>query len=164
MRVFKEEPAPGSNGSIRAAYKNKADYRTRNEWLGAETVAEALKVPGASADTAYVWRVSEELLLLRFTKGEVVVAEKKYALNKDFHIGADGRIEIALPNTCGFGEAGGGCGWGGVTIFENASGQLVVVQSIRIAMAVGLIVPIAIHAKNLSLFSRSLDAPPFNQP
>ena len=161
-RAFKEVPAPGSNGNLRGAYWNVAFYRSKGELLGHETIAEAMHIPAAKADTAYIWRVSQELLVVRFTKDGVVVAERKYKFNEGFKVDNSGRIEIGNPTECGGHDSPGfGCGWGTVTIFENAAGELAAVQSGGGAGLLGVI-PFAIYAKHLSLFAHRADAPPFD--
>ena len=163
-RAFKEAPAAGATGNIRAAYWNNATYRSSGELIGHATIAEAMHIPAASADTAYVWRASPDLLIVRFTKDGVFVGERKYKLNDGFRVDNAGRIEISNPTECGGHDSPGfGCGWGTVTIFENASGQLAAVQSGGGAGVLGIF-PIAIYAKHLSLFNRRTDAPPFNEP
>jgi hypothetical protein len=163
-RAFKEAPAPGATGDIRAAYWNKATYRTSGEFIGHSTIAEAMHIAAENADTAYIWRASPDLLIVRFTKDGGIVAEHKYKLNDGFRVDNEGRIEISNPTECGGHDSPGfGCGWGTVAIFENASGELAAVQSGGGAGVLGIL-PIAIYAKHLSLFNRRNDAPPFNAP
>ena len=164
LRALNEAPASGANGDIRAAYWNKATYRSSGELVGHATIAEAMHIPAADADTAYIWRVSPDLLIVRFTKDGVTVAERKYKLNDGFRVDNAGRIEISNPTECGGRDSPGfGCGWGAVTVFENASGELAAVQSGGGAGVLGIF-PIAIYAKHLSLFNRRTDTPPFNEP
>jgi len=163
-RALKEVPAAGATGDIRAAYWNNAFYRSRGELLGHETIADAIHISAANADTAYIWRESTDLLIVRFTKDGEVVAERKYKLNDGFRVDSAGRIEISNPTECGGRDSPSfGCGWGTVTIFENAGGDLAVVQSSGGAGGLGIF-PIAIYAKHLSLFNRRTDAPPFDEP
>ncbi len=163
-RVFKEAPESGATGDLRAAYWNKATYRSSGELIGKATIAEAMNIPAANADTAYLWRASPDLLIARFTKYGVIVAERTYKLNDGFRVDNAGRIAISNPTECGGHDSPGfGCGWGTVTIFENISGELAVVQSGGGAGVLGIF-PIAIYAKHLSLFDRRADAPPFDEP
>lgn len=163
-RAFKEAPASGATGDIRSAYWNKAIYRSSGELIGHATIAEAMHIPAADADTAYIWRTSPDLLIIRFTKDEGIVAERKYKLNNGFRVDNAGRIEISNPTECGGRDSPGfGCGWGTLTIFENAAGELAAVQSGGGAGVLGIF-PFAVYAKHLSLFNRRIDAPPFDEP
>lgn len=163
-RALKEVPAAGSTGDIRAAYWNIASYRSQGQLSGHVTLADAMHIRAPKADTAYIWRVSPELLVVRFTSNGDIVAERKYKLNDGFRVDKAGRIEIGNPTECGGRDSPGfGCGWGTVTIFENASGELAAVQSGGGAGMLGVI-PMGVYANHLSLFIRRTDAPPFDAP
>lgn len=163
-RTATESPRAGSNGNLRAAYWNIASYRSRGQLLGHVTLADALHIRAPQADTGYIWRMSTDVLLIRFTQADQLVAQRTYKLNDGFRVDSEGRIEIGSPAECGGQDGPGvGCGWGTATIFENSEGRLAVIQSGGGAGVVG-VVPVAIYAKHLSLFLRRDDAPPIDKP
>jgi hypothetical protein len=168
-RAYKQVPAASDPGDLKAAFSNRATYRGRGEFVGHETLADALQFRpwnGArDADTVYVWRKSHELLLVRFVKGGAVVDERQYKLGEGFNVNDKGEIEIVMPTECGGGDGslGPGCSWGTVTLFVNTDGMLAAIQSGGGAGVI-LVVPIGGYAKLLSLFAPRPDAPPLVDP
>jgi hypothetical protein len=168
-RAYKQVPAASDPGNMRAAYWNHATYRSRGEFIGAETLADALQLnprSGASdADTVYVWRKTPELLSIRFVKDGTVVAERQYKLGEGFKVNDKGELELVIPTNCGGGEGslGPGCAWHTVTLFVKADGMLAAIQSGGGAGVI-LVVPIGLYARHLSLFAPRPDAPPLLEP
>ena len=158
-RALREEVDVPATKNVRAAFLNVADYRSRGELLASASIAEALGLPAKDAAWAYVWRVSEKEVLVRFVTAGKTIHEHSYHEGIDLRIMDDQRIVLAKPTVCGGRDSPGfGCGGGSVALFINPSGQLAAVETGGGAGVLGII-PIAIYAKHLAVFRRIDDAP-----
>ncbi len=161
-RAIREEADREATKSLRAAFLNRADYRSKGELVAHETLAEALGLPARSAAWVYVWRISDSEVLVRFVTGSEVVHERRYRAGVDLSVGSDQRLELSKPTVCGGRDSPGfGCGGGSVSLFVNRNGELAAVESGGGAGVIGIF-PIAIYAKHLATFTRVQDAPPLS--
>ena len=150
-RALRETPDIVATKNLRAVYLNEADYQSKGEFMANATLAEALGIHQARLSAwAYVWRVSDQEVLVRFISQGVTIAERRYLAGDGLRILPDQRIELKKPGECGGRDSPGfGCSTGTVTLFVNGSGELVAIESGGGAGLIGVI-PFALYAKLVS--------------
>ena len=159
-RALREEVDAVATKDLRAAFSNVSFYRSQGELMASDSIAEALDAPARGADQAYIWRLSDKAVLVRFITEGKTVYERVYREGVDLKTLPDQRMVLSKKTECGGHDSPGfACGGGTATLFVDSNGALAIVESSGAAGALGFI-PLVIYAKHLALFGRVQDAPP----
>jgi len=157
---MREEVDPAATRNIRGAYRNNADTRSKGEFVASPTLAEALDLPARDADWAYVWRLSDDEVLVRFVTAGATVYQRIYRRGVDLQVMPDQKLVFAITTRCGGRDSPGfACGGGTVTLFVSPTHQLVAIESGGGAGVLG-VVPMAIYSRQFAIYRPVLDAPP----
>jgi hypothetical protein len=154
-RAFREAVSKEATATVNAEFSNWASYRSKGEFQASDTLSGALGLYLEGANTVHVSRPTPDTLALRFSKdGREERASTTYRLKEGLAITQDGKFELTSKMACGDRDSPIiGCGSKTVTLFVNAEGDLVAVESGAGGGVIGVI-PFAMYAKLVAVYSR----------
>jgi hypothetical protein len=153
-KASKEVIQKEATAKIDAKFSNRARYWSRGEFVASDNFSDALSVPAIQADRVNISINESKELIVYFTRDDLEIYKKTYALGTEYQINELGAIEIKVgEGGCGGRDSPGfGCGAAKtVTMFINATNDLAVIESGGGVGVIGII-PFALYSKQLAIY------------